>query len=142
MRGSLRQRGQGLIEVMVTLLIIAGSVVALLRFQNYLGYSNTVANQQGTAYQLAVKQIETLRDYSALTGANSYANIASGSSTYSGASATYTITWTVTSFTNPTYKTIDVTVSWTDSYGGAQSKRLITKLAQLDPSFSSTIMAR
>ena len=130
-----------MIEVMMTLLIIAGCVIALVRFQNYLVYSNSVANQKSTAYQLALNQIETLRDYSALTGSNSYANIASGSSTNAGVSATYTITWTVASYVNPTYKNIDVNITWTDRYGGAQSERLITNIAQIDPSFSSTIMA-
>lgn len=133
--------GQGLIEIMMTLLIIAGCVIALLRFQNYLAYSNGFANQQATATQLAISEIETLRDYSALTGTGSYANIASGSSSYTGPSATYTITWTVTSFNNPTYKTIDVTVTWNDRYGASQSIRLTTNVAQLDPSYSATIMA-
>jgi Tfp pilus assembly protein PilV len=134
-------KGQGLIEVMMTLLIIAGSVLALLRFQNYLVYSNGVANQYTTANQLALNKIESLRNYSALSGANSYANIASGTSTFTGTTATYTITWTVTAFSNPTYKTIDTTVSWTDRYGGSQSTRMTTIVAQLDPSYSATIMA-
>lgn len=136
-----RIKGQGLIEIMMTVLIITGSVLALLRFQSYLAYSNDVANQRATAAQLALNQIETLRDYSALTGTNSYANIASGSSTYTGTSATYSLTWTVTPYTNPTYKTINVTVSWTDRYGTAQSAQLTSIVAQLDPSYSATIMA-
>lgn len=133
--------GQGLIEVMMTLLIIAVSILALLRFQNYLAYSNNLTNQKSIAYQLALTEIETLRDYSALTGANSYANIASGSSSQTLAGATFTITWTVTANVNPTYKKIDVNVTWTDQYGGSQSTRLISDVSQTDPSFSSTIMA-
>lgn len=134
-------RGQGLVEVLMTLLIIVGSVLALLKFQNYLAYTNDYAYQQAVATQLAVSKIESLRDYSQLSGSNSYANIASGTSSYTGPSATYTLTWTVTSYTNPTYKTIDVVVSWTDRYGNAQSKELTTNVAQLDPSYSATIMA-
>lgn len=135
-----QQTGLGLIEIMMTVLLIAGCVVALVRFQNYLSYSNSVANQRSTAYELAVKQIETLRDYSALSGSNSYANIASGSSTYNGSSATYTITWTITTNTNPNYKTIDVNVTWTDRQGTAQALRLISRVAQIDPSTSSSII--
>lgn len=141
MNNLLRQKGQGMVEVMMTLLIIAGSVLALLKFQNYLAYSNGLANQQATATQIAISQIETLRNYSDITGTNSYANIASGTSTTTGTTAVYTLTWTVTPFTNPTYKTIDLTVSWTDRNGGAQSIRLITRVAQVDPSYSATIMA-
>ncbi|MDR3476519.1 MAG: hypothetical protein P4M14_00630 [Gammaproteobacteria bacterium] len=133
--------GQGLIEVLMTLLIIVGSVLALLKFQNYLAYSNSLAYQQATATQLAVNQIETLRDYSALSGTNSYANIASGNSTITNSGATFTVTWTVTPFTNPTYKTLDVVVTWTDRYGVAQSRRLTSMVAQIDPSYSATIMA-
>lgn len=133
--------GQGLIEIMMTLLLIAGSIVALLRFQSYLGYSNNLSNQQATATQLAVTRIETLRDYSQLTGSNSYANIASGTSSFTGANATYTIAWTVTPNTNPTYKRITVTVTWTDQYGTSQSISLVSIVAQIDPQYSATIIA-
>lgn len=133
--------GQGLIEVMMTLLVIAGCVIALLRFQNYLAYSSNLANQQATASQLANSRMETLRDYSALTGSNSYANIASGNSTSTISNASYTTTWTVTSFANPTYKNIDITVTWTDQYGGAQSKLLSGRVSSIDPSYSATVMA-
>lgn len=133
--------GQGLIEVLMTLLIIVGSVLALLKFQNYLAYSNSLSYQQATATQLAVSEIESLRDYSVLSGSNSYANIASGSASSTVGGATYTTTWTVTSFSNPTYKTLDVSVTWTDRYGTAQSRRLISMVAQIDPSYSATIMA-
>jgi type IV pilus assembly protein PilV len=133
-------QGQGLIEVMMTVLIIAGCVLALARFQSYLAYSNSLANQQYTATQLAYSKIESLRDYSALSGTNSYANIASGTSTTTGTTATYTLTWTVTSFTNPTYKTIDITVSWNDRYGTSRSVRLVSRISSIDPGYSSTIM--
>lgn len=134
-------KGLGLIEVMMTLLIIAGSVVALLRFQSYLAYENNLSNQKAIATQIANSKVESLRDYSALTGSNSYANIASGTSTQTGSNTTYTLTWTVTSFSNPTYKTIDVTVSWTDQHNATQSTRLISTIAQVDPGTSATIMA-
>lgn len=133
-------KGQGLIEVMMTVLIITGCVLALARFQNYLAYSNSLANQQYTATQLALSKIETLRDYSALSGTSSYANIASGSSTTTGTTATYSLTWTVTSNVNPTYKKIDITVSWTDRYGTSQSIRLISQISSIDPGYSATIM--
>jgi Tfp pilus assembly protein PilV len=131
-------KGQGLIEVLMTLLVIAGSVLALLSFQSYLAYSNGLANQQATATQLAVNQIETLRDYSTLAA---YGSIASGASTVTGQTATYTVTWTVTAFNNPTYKTIDVSVTWTDPHGAAQTSRLTSMVSSLDPSYSATIMA-
>lgn len=135
-----QQTGIGLIETMLTFLLIAGSVLALLRFQTYLAYTNNLAQQQSTATNLAVSRIETLRDFSVLTGSNSYANIASGSSTSTGSGATYTITWTVTTFTNPNYKTIDVVVTWTDRTGSSQSIRLTSRVAGIDPSLSARII--
>lgn len=134
------QKGQGLIETVITVLIIASVIIALIRFQTNLTYGNSVSQQQNTAMILALNKTEILRDFTVLSGTNSYQSIATGSSTYNGASATYTIAWTITSFTNPTYKTIDVKVTWTDRDGVGQSTRFITKVAGIDPSYSSSIM--
>ena len=132
--------GQGLIEIVITVLIIAGTVLALIRFQIALTYSNSVSQQQNIALILANKQIETLRDFSVLTGANSYANVASGSSTTTITHAVYTITWTVTASTNPTYKNIHVSVTWIDRNGVSQSISLVSHVAGIDPATSSIIM--
>jgi len=133
-------RGQGLIEALVTLLILAAVSIALIRFQANLAYGNSVSQQMANASNLAVKQIENLRDYTALTGTPSYQSIVSGSSTTTLTDTLYTITWTVTSFTNPTYKTLDVTVSWTDRNSVARSVRLVTRVAAVDPSTSGLII--
>jgi len=136
-------KGQGLIETLITLLLISVSIIALIRFQSYLAYSNSITQQTSEGSLLAVKQIESLRDFQVLNntpGYTSYQGIASGTGTSTGINATYTITWTVTSSANPTYKTLDVTVSWTDRYNNAQSVRLITRVAGIDPSYSSSIM--
>lgn len=138
MTASLRhQRGQGLIEVVITFLIISGSVIALLRFQNSLAYSTSVTQQENTALILAMKQIETLRDFTTITD---YQAIDSGSSVYTGTNATFTTTWTITPNTNPNYKTIDITVSWQDRYGSTKTMRLTTQVAGLDPMYSAAIM--
>jgi Tfp pilus assembly protein PilV len=135
-----QQSGVGLIETVVTLLIIAGSAIALLRFQNYLAYSSNVTQQQSDATQIAINKIEILRDFSTLSGSGSYQNIASGTSTVTGANTTYTLTWTVTTNTSPNYKVIDVVVSWTDRYGVARSLEETSQVAGIDPSYSIVIM--
>lgn len=132
-----KQKGQGLAETAVTLLIIVGSVLALIQFQNMLSYSNDVAQQQNTALNLANNKIETLSDFSTIAGYNA---LTSGSSTTTLTSATYTIAWTVTPIASPSYSTIDVTVSWTDRHNVAQSVRLTNIVAGIDPQFSSSIM--
>lgn len=139
----IRCKGQGLIETLIALLFIAVSVIALIRFQNYLAYSNNITQQQADATILASKQIETLRDFQVLNNTNgytSYQSIASGTGSFTGINTTYTITWTVTPYTNPTYKMIDVVITWTDRYNNSQSVELITHVAGIDPSYSSAIM--
>lgn len=133
------QQGMGLIETLVTLLIIAGSVIALIRFQNNLAYQNSLIQQQNTALNLASTKIASLQTFTTLTGgSNSYQSIASGSSSSTINDATYTVTWTVTD--NTTYKTVNVTVSWQDHYGVSQSKQLTTNIAKVDPASSASIM--
>jgi Tfp pilus assembly protein PilV len=137
-----RLGGQSLIEVMLTLLIIAVGTIALIRFQNYLSYTTSVAQQRTDATLLAISTIESKRDFHVLntmTGYTSYQSITSGSSTTSGPSATYTITWAVTVYTNPTYKTITVTVSWLDRRGITQTIQQITNIAGIDPQNSAAI---
>jgi Tfp pilus assembly protein PilV len=136
-------KGQGLIETLITLLFIGVSIIALTRFQNYLAYSNNVAQQQADATILALKQIETLRNYQVInntSGYTSYQSIASGAGTSTGINTVYTLTWTITSHTDPTYKTMDVTVAWTDHYNTAQSVSLSSHVASIDPSYSAAIM--
>lgn len=135
--------GQGLIEVLITLLIVVVGVLGIIRFQNYLAYNNSLAQQQGDATILAMQKIESLRDYQVLnttSGYTAYQDIASGSTTSTGATTVYTITWTVTTNVNPTYKKIDVTVSWTDRNNISQSVRLVSQVAGVEPAFSAAIL--
>lgn len=135
--------GQGLIEVLMTVLFIGIAVLALVRFQNYLGYNNAEAAQRIDAIIIAEKQIETLRDFQVLnntSGYTSYQGIASGTGSATGAGVSYSISWTVTTNANPVYKTISVTVTWTDRYNVSQSVNLVTDVAGIEPSQSSSIM--
>jgi Tfp pilus assembly protein PilV len=134
------QNGIGLIETMVTLLIVAGTAIALLRFQNYLSYSDNVTQEQADAIQLAINQIEILRDFSTLSGSNSYQNIASGTTNSISANTTYNLVWTITTNTSPNYKVIDIIVTWNDRYGISHSIEETTQVAGIDPSFSIGIM--
>lgn len=136
-------KGQTLIEALLTIVFISVTVIALIRFQNYLAYDNNLSQQRGYATMLAQSQIETLSDFQVLNntaGYSSYQGISSGSSTVSGTTATYTVTWTISSQSNPTYKTIDVTVSWTDRRGTSQSVRLIRNVAGIEPANSAAVM--
>ena len=135
--------GQTLIEVLITLVFISIAVVSLIKFQNYLSYDNSLSQQKGNATIIAQSKLDSLSDfqvYNDTSGYTSYQSITSGSSTVSGTSTTYNLSWTVTSNTNPTYKTIDVTVSWTDRRGATQSVRLVRRVAGIEPSKSGAVM--
>lgn len=139
----MRNNGQTLIEALLTIIFISMTVIALIRFQNYLAYDNSLSLQKGYATMLAQSEIETLADFQVLNntaGYSSYQGVSSSSSTVTGTTATYTITWTITSYSNPTYKTIDVTVSWTDRRGNSQSVRLIRNIAGIEPANSAAVM--
>lgn len=137
------KNGQTLIEALVTILFIGICIIALVRFQNYIAYDNSLAQQKSEATFIAQNQIETLRDYQVInntSGYTSYQSIATGSANVTRNNTTYAVAWTVTTFTNPNYKTVDLTVTWTDRYNVSQSVRMISNIAEVDPSTSSTIM--
>lgn len=137
------QQGQGLVETLLVILFISISVVTLVSFEHYLSYSTNLTQEQQDANTLAVKEIEILRDFQVLnnqTGYTSYQGIASGSGSATVGNTSYTLTWTVTANTSPTYKTINVTVSWTDRFGGSRSIQLVTDVAGVDPGIPGSFM--
>lgn len=137
------QKGMTLIEALVTVLILAMGVIALVRFQNYLSYNNNLLQQKGNATVLAVKQLETLKDIHVLNvtaGYSAYASIASGSNVTTVSNTAYTLTWTVNTNTNPDYKVINVAVTWVDQRSATQSITLSSMAAGIDPANSATIM--
>ena len=118
-------------------------MIALILFQAGIAYGDSVAQQKSQATLLATSEIESLRDFNVLNTQVPYAayqNIASGTSNSTVGNTTYTLTWTVTAYVNPTYKTIDISVTWTDRRAIAQSIRLITMVAGIDPPYSAAIM--
>jgi Tfp pilus assembly protein PilV len=140
---SKHDRGQTLIEALAALVFIAISVIALIRFQNYLTYDNSLAQQRGHATLIAQSRMESLRDFQVLTttsGYTAYQNITSGSSVTAGTTTNYTVTWTVTTTANPSYKNINVTVSWTDRRNISRSIVLISNVAGIQPANSVGIM--
>lgn len=135
--------GQTLIEALITILLVAGGILALIRFQNYLAYDNSLSQQRAEATIIGIRRLEILRDYQRLattSGFTAYQDIASGTATVTGVNATYNLNWTVTSFTNPTYKTVELTVSWTDRNNVSRSIQLSTRIAGIEPSFSAVII--
>jgi Tfp pilus assembly protein PilV len=141
-RNQIRQAGFTFIEVLVTVLFICVCVIALVRFQNYISYTDSLNQQNGEAVMLATQEMEKLRDFQVInttSGFVAYQDIVSGSSTATGVNTSYTITWTVTPFVNPTYKKIVITVTWTDRYNAAQSIELVKNVDSTAPPNSAAI---
>lgn len=137
-----KQTGVGLIETLLIVLFVSVSIIALVNFQHYLSFSSNQAQQQFDATIIANQQLETLRDFQVLNttaGYKAYADIASGSSTKTVGNTLFNLAWTVTTNTNPNYKTIDITVSWTDRFSTSRSVRLVTQVAGIDPASAATI---
>jgi hypothetical protein len=125
------------------MLLIFGTIVSLLSFQATLAYNDDVSTQTSDAIILAVNELEKLRDFQVLNplaGYTAYTSIVTGSSTPTGMNTTYTMNWTVTSYTNPTYKNINVVVTWTDRRTISHSITMSTNVAGIDPSTSSSVM--
>ncbi len=141
---SKKQSGLTLVETLVTLVVISIGVIGLIRLHSYLAYDTSVFQQKNEATVLALKQIETLKSFPVVKVtagySSSYDGIATSTSTVNGTTATFTITSTVTTYTNPNYKDINVTVSWTDKYNVSESVTMVTKVAAIDPAFSASIM--
>lgn len=135
--------GQGLIEMVLVVLFIAVGVIAMVNFQNYLAYSTNTAQQRADATMLASSRLEVLRDFYVLNTQGSYPayqNIVTGNENVTVGNTAFAVAWTVTPVATPSYKTLDVVVSWTDRYNGAQSVRLVTIVAGIDPAYSAIIM--
>jgi type IV pilus assembly protein PilV len=137
------QKGVTLIELLVTLLILTIGIAGLIKFQMTYFYYSDLSKQRAEAVFLAKTKMDALRAFQTIpttSGQFAYNDIASGSSTSAGNNATYSINWTVTTHTNPNYKTVNITVSWTDRRNATKSISLSSIIAQLDPSISGVVM--
>jgi hypothetical protein len=137
MRRCISQKGQGLMETIVTVLIVSITIIALMHFQTRLSYTHIVTQQQNEASTLASSKLDTLRDFSIL---GDYDKILSGQEIVQGSTTTYTVTWTVTTHRNYTYKSIDLSVTWKDIRGQIQKLDLSTAIAGLNPPDSAFVM--
>ena len=135
--------GVGLIEVLITLVIIAGGVMAMSRLQGLLLTSAASSRQQSDASFIAQRVIEDLRsrDWG-------HASLAAGTPSatqLAGATATYSVQYTVTDSAGGAgqmqFKTVQVTVSWTDAQGQARAYTASTRLQRIGADFSARLLS-
>jgi Tfp pilus assembly protein PilV len=134
--------GVGLIEVLITLVIIAGGVMAMSRLQGLLLTSAASSRQQSDASFIAQRVIEDLRsrDWG-------HASLAAGTpaaTQVAGTTATYTVQYTVTdtgAAGQMQFKTVQVTVSWTDAQTQDRTYTASTRLQRIGASFSARLLS-
>lgn len=137
-----KQCGIGLIESLLIVLFVAIGIVGIIKFQHVLSYSSNTTQQQADATQIAISQIESLRDFQTLnstTGYTAYDDIASGTATKTVGNTSFSLSWTVTNTASPAYKTINMVVSWQDRFGSNQTIQLTTIVTAVDPKASASI---
>jgi len=113
----IKQKGVGLIEVLIATVVIALGLLAVASMQGTFYSSSGNSKARAEALVLAEKKMEGLRNHIEKKGAESYDSIASlaeaDSESVSGSNTTFSRFWTVTVPTDsPTRKKIDVIVKW------------------------------
>lgn len=158
MMAARRQRGVGMIEVLITLVVIAFGVLAHVNFQRFSFREANLSSGRTAATEVALDKLEDLRAYSTLkttTGQFAFQDIANnvGGALAAGSvtvdNTTYTRNWAVVNYwyTNPnsaatttaptgnplpSFKRVIVTIAWTDLIGTAQTLNLETYIAGTD----------
>lgn len=129
------QRGATMVEALVAFLVLAFGLLAIAGFQVTLSRNSDLAKQRSEAMRLAQERLEELRTFQSLAGYNTLANQAAANVTGYATNTTYSIASAITGYTdpNPDYKTVVVTVSWTDRVGATQTVTLNSTIAGIDP---------
>ena len=156
-----QQTGFSLIEILVSIVVLAIALAALAKFQGGLMRGGGEARSRSVAVGLAEEKLNDLRSFSEINGTDSsvfyYAEIGSNtgglkeadnslplpsgpvdSDRLPDANAVYNLNWSVVDSADsvgaqPTYKDVTVAVSWTDQSGIAQSVSLSGKISASSP---------
>ncbi len=134
-----KQKGIGLIEVLVATVVVAVGLLAVASLQGNFMSSSGTSKTSAQAIKLAEAKTEEFRNNSTLTG---FTAVASGTDTVAGGNATFTRTWTVTALTNadgttdPTRKRVIVNVTWPPATA-AESVNIVSQIAWLNPGNSA-----
>lgn len=144
------QRGVTLIEALVSLLVMAFGMVALIGLQGTMRNSADLARQRTEAVRLAQQEMETLRAYSLLqtsgNGGNlnrAYAQIVSTSTRANAGddigNASYDLTRTVTPTADGLGVAVAVQVVWQDRFGQQQQIQLDSVITRSDPRLAGAL---
>ncbi len=158
-RGSTRQKGVGLVEVLVVMLVASIGLLAHVRFQKTAFREAGLSAAHIVATELAVEKIDDLRSFSVLqttTGQRAFQDIATDAGgilpagSVTAGNQVFNRSWVVTNwyYTTsgvapstsvptgsplPSLKQVVVTLSWTDISNEIQTYSLASLIAGIDP---------
>ena len=146
-------RGIGIVEALVSLLVLALGMMSFAALQARLRLNSDVAKQRSEAVRLAQEDIENFRAIGTLaangTIANNfaYSGITAGATarTITGSNATFSLTRSVAdapnsgTITDATMKNLVVTVTWGDRAGTQQTVTLRSMIARSDPAVAASL---
>lgn len=123
--------GMGLIEVMITILIVGLALLGLSRIMMDSTQTASQSKARAEATIIAEQQLEALRYFPTYTAYNTHV-VSTNAPAITGTNAIFTPSWTVTNSAAPLYREVAVQVSWTDK-DGSQSVNLMGRIAQEEP---------
>jgi type IV pilus modification protein PilV len=141
------QQGFSLLEALVAALVVAVAMLGVARLQGFTMLESGDSRMRTHALNLAQDKIEELRSFS---NQDAYLGMESGSDSATGANATFTRTWTVTSCVDlspscdsngngdidgneSNYKEVNAQVIWTDPRGIIQTVQLTSYISGAEP---------
>lgn len=144
------QRGVTLIEALVSLLVMAVGMVAMIGLQGTMRNSADLARQRTEAVRLAQREMETLRAYSLVQASGNaedrsraYAHIVSEPARANAGDAVGSASFTLSRTVNPTADglgvAVAVQVSWQDRFGQLQQIELDSVITRSDPRLAGSL---
>ncbi|GAB4036664.1 MAG: hypothetical protein Fur0014_03500 [Rubrivivax sp.] len=126
------------------MIVMSFGTLAVLGVQATLRTNGDIAKQRSEAVRIGQQTLERWRGFADLEGDDAqrlhFSDIADDESTVDGTNATYTVTVSVPPpIDDPRRRTVVVDVGWTDRGGQAQSIRLSSAIAGVDPAFAGTL---
>lgn len=127
-----RQRGLGLVEALIALLVLSLGMLAVVRLQPLLRQHAEHARQRCEAVRLAQEDIERQRTSGSAAGSVVVDE--------DSASTRYELRRVVDATSWPNARAVTVTVHWNDRDGQPQAVRLATLIATVDPALAGAAM--
>lgn len=128
----IKNSGIGLIEVLVTTVVIALGLLSVASFQGELLSGSRDNKTRSECQVIANTKIQQLRDMVEKTGVNGYDSLASSvaAESLTGINETYSRVWVVTDQVDPERKDVNVTVSW--GAGGTDNQCVLQTVIAFD----------